>query len=121
MAAAPTSSSKPQAKGSLRQRTGPTGRERAVLDPRAVPGHGTVELAPFRLSNKSRSVIGSLGVTHHSDYLTVIRLAQRFGSRLRFADLITHRFALPELERAVAAMRSGNAIKAVIVPARERA
>ena len=83
-------------------------------------GHGTVELDPFKLNNNSLSIIGSLGGTHHSDYLTVIQLAQRYGQQLRFADLITHRFPLSELEGAVAAMRSGNAIKAVVVPDLDR-
>jgi threonine dehydrogenase-like Zn-dependent dehydrogenase len=79
-------------------------------------GHGKVELDPFRLNNNSQSVIGSLGGTHHSDNLAVIRLAQRFGRRLGFADLITHRFPLANAEQAIATMRSGEAIKAVVLP-----
>jgi threonine dehydrogenase-like Zn-dependent dehydrogenase len=79
-------------------------------------GHGKVELDPFKLNNESQSIIGSLGHTHYSDHLTVIQLAQRFGGRLGFRDLITHRFPLPETEAAIAAMRSGEAIKAIVVP-----
>jgi 5-exo-hydroxycamphor dehydrogenase len=79
-------------------------------------GHGKVELDPFRLNNNSQSIIGSLGGTHHSDNLAVIRLAQRFGNRLGFADLITHRFPLAKTEQAIATMRSGEAIKAVVLP-----
>jgi 5-exo-hydroxycamphor dehydrogenase len=83
-------------------------------------GHGTIELDPFKLNNNSLSVIGSLGATHYSDYLTVIRLAQRFGHRLGFPDLITHRFPLAETEEAIAAMRSGDAIKAIVLPGLDR-
>jgi threonine dehydrogenase-like Zn-dependent dehydrogenase len=83
-------------------------------------GHGTVELDPFKLNNNSLRVIGSLGPTHHSDYLTVIRLAQRFGERLAFPDLITHRFPLSRTEDAIAAMRSGEAIKAIVLPSLDR-
>ena len=45
-----------------------------------------------------------------------IELAQRHGERLRFADLITHRFGLTQLEEAIDVARRGEAIKAVVVP-----
>jgi threonine dehydrogenase-like Zn-dependent dehydrogenase len=84
-------------------------------------GHGTVELDPFKLNNKSQSIIGSLGPTHYSDHLTVIQLAQRFGGRLGFLDVITHRFPLRETEAAIAAMASGEAVKAIVLPGLDRA
>ena len=46
----------------------------------------------------------------------MIRLARRFGPRLGFAKLITHRFGLARTEDAIAAMRAGDAIKAVVLP-----
>jgi 5-exo-hydroxycamphor dehydrogenase len=79
-------------------------------------GHGTVELDPFRLNNLSQRIIGSLGCVDDSDYLTVIRLAERFGDQLGFTDLITHRFPLTRTEDAIASVRTGEAIKAVVVP-----
>lgn len=77
-------------------------------------GHGTVEIDPFRLNNLDQRIIGSLGASRPSDYLAVIRLAQRFGGPLGFADLITHRFGLADTEAAIQATRSGTAIKAVV-------
>jgi 5-exo-hydroxycamphor dehydrogenase len=79
-------------------------------------GHGTVELDPFRLNNLSQRIIGTLGAFDGSDYLTVIRLAERFGTTLGFPDLVTHRFPLTRTEEAIASMRTGDAIKAVVVP-----
>jgi 5-exo-hydroxycamphor dehydrogenase len=79
-------------------------------------GHGTVELDPFRLNNLSQRIIGTLGAYDLNDYLTVIRLAERFGPSLAFPDLITHRFPLARTEAAIDSMRTGDAIKAVVVP-----
>ena len=80
-------------------------------------GHGTVAIDPVRLNNRSQSIIGSMGQTQLSDYRTTIQLAQRHGARLGFADLITHRFGLMQLEDAIAVARAGEAIKAIVVPA----
>lgn len=79
-------------------------------------GHGTVELDPFRLNNLSQRIIGTLGAFDMSDYVTVIRLAERFGQSLGFQELITHRFPLARTEEAIASMRGGEAVKAVVVP-----
>lgn len=80
-------------------------------------GHGTVSFDPVRLNNHSMSIIGSMGPTRTSDYRTTIQLAQRHGARLGFAELVTHRFALTELEDAIDVARRGAAIKAVVLPA----
>jgi 5-exo-hydroxycamphor dehydrogenase len=79
-------------------------------------GRGTVAFDPIRLNNRSQSVIGSMGPTQLSDYLTTIHLAQRHGRRLGFAELITHRFSLSETEQAIDSARSGEAIKAIVLP-----
>ena len=79
-------------------------------------GHGTVQLDPVRLNNRNLAVIGSLGPSSFADYRTTIQLAQRHGERLRFADLITHRFGLTQLEEAIDVGRRGEAIKVVVVP-----
>jgi 5-exo-hydroxycamphor dehydrogenase len=79
-------------------------------------GHGTVSLDPVRLNNQSLAVIGSMGPTSLTDYRTTIQLAQRHGHRLRFADLITHRFGLARLEDAIGVAGRGEAIKAVVAP-----
>jgi 5-exo-hydroxycamphor dehydrogenase len=80
-------------------------------------GPGTVSLDVVRLNNRSVAVIGSMGPTSLADYRTTIQLAQRLGQRLRFVDLITHRFGLGRLEDAIGAVRRGEAIKSVVVPA----
>jgi 5-exo-hydroxycamphor dehydrogenase len=79
-------------------------------------GHGTVPLDPVRVNNRNLAVIGSMGPSTFADYRTTIQLAQRHGERLRFADLITHRFGLTRLEEAIDVARRGEAIKAIIVP-----
>jgi len=78
-------------------------------------GHGTVPLDPIRLNNRNQAVIGSFGPATHEDYRTTVHLAQRHGVRLGFADLITHRFPLSRTSDAIAAARTGNAIKAVVL------
>lgn len=80
-------------------------------------GHGTVPLDVIRLNNLSQRVIGTMGVVDNRDYLTTIHLARRHGERLRFADLITHRFGLTQLEAAIDTARRGEAIKAIVQPA----
>jgi threonine dehydrogenase-like Zn-dependent dehydrogenase len=79
-------------------------------------GHGTVSFDPVRLNNLSMSIIGSMGPTRTSDYRTTIQLAHRHGARLGFADLVTHRFPLSQLETAIDVARRGEAIKAVVLP-----
>jgi len=79
-------------------------------------GSGTVPFNPVPLNNRSLSIIGSMGPAELADYRTTIGLAQRLGDRLGFADLITHRFALSQLEDAIAAAGNGDAIKAIVLP-----
>jgi threonine dehydrogenase-like Zn-dependent dehydrogenase len=79
-----------------------------------------VPFDPVRVNNHNLSVIGSLGPTTLTDYRTTIQLAQRHGERLRFAELITHRFGLAQLEEAIDVARRGEAIKAIVVPSLDR-
>jgi 5-exo-hydroxycamphor dehydrogenase len=79
-------------------------------------GHGTVSLDLVRLNNQSVAVIGSMGPTSLADYRTTIQLAQRYGQRLHFGDLVTHRFGLTRLEDAIGVARRGESIKTVVVP-----
>jgi 5-exo-hydroxycamphor dehydrogenase len=79
-------------------------------------GHGTVPLDVVRLNNRSQRVIGSMGPAALDDYRTTIELAARHGARLGFADLITHRFPLSRTAEAIATVRRGEAIKAVVLP-----
>ena len=79
-------------------------------------GHGGVELDVVRLNNLSQMVIGTMGPTSPADYLTTIHLAARHGARLGFADLITHRFGLEDLEEAIGVAARGEAIKTLVLP-----
>jgi 5-exo-hydroxycamphor dehydrogenase len=79
-------------------------------------GHGTVALDAIRLNNRSLSVIGTMGPTSLTDYRSTIQLVQRHNARLRFTDLITHRFPLSRLTDAITAMRADDAIKVIVLP-----
>lgn len=82
-------------------------------------GHGGVALDVVRLNNLSQRIIGTMGPTSPHDYLTTIHLAARHGARLGFADLITHRFGLEELEHAIGVAGRGESIKTIVVPAKD--
>lgn len=78
-------------------------------------GHGTVPVDPFRLTNLSIRIIGSLGVrvgTHRR----ALKLIEAHHERLDLASLVTHSFPLRELESAIGATRRGDAIKSVVTP-----
>ncbi len=79
-------------------------------------GPGQVDLNVVRLNNFSQSIIGSLGPARIEDLKTTVDLARDHGERLRFADLVTHRFPLSRTAEAIAAVGSGAAIKAVVLP-----
>lgn len=79
-------------------------------------GSGTVPFNPVPINNRSLAIIGSMGPARFADYHATIGLAQRLGDRLSFADLITHRFPLSQLQDAIAAAGSGDAIKAIVIP-----
>lgn len=79
-------------------------------------GQGAVQLDVVRLNNLSQRVIGTMGPTSPHDYLTTIHLAARHGARLGFADLITHRYGLEDLEQAIGVAGRGESIKAIITP-----
>lgn len=73
----------------------------------------TMGLNAGRVMFRELEVVGSLGC-RPVDYPRVIELARR--GRLEVAALVTHRFALDEIDRAFDALRAGEAIRAVVVP-----
>ena len=79
-------------------------------------GSGTVSLDPFRLNNRSQRIIGSLG-GNPEDILGAVTLATRLHASLGLSDLVTHRFALRDLGRAIESMRHESTIKPVVEPA----
>jgi 5-exo-hydroxycamphor dehydrogenase len=79
-------------------------------------GRGTVAFDPVPLNNRSLAIIGSMGPAAMRDYQTTVDLAARLGAEREFDRLITHRFGLSQLEAAISAAGSGDAIKAIVVP-----
>jgi alcohol dehydrogenase, propanol-preferring len=66
-----------------------------------------------RVMYREMSVIGSLGC-RPVDYPRVIELARQ--GRIKVAELVTHRFPLERINDALDTLRSGAAIRAVVVP-----
>jgi 6-hydroxycyclohex-1-ene-1-carbonyl-CoA dehydrogenase len=73
----------------------------------------TLPLNAGRVMFRELEVIGSLGC-RPVDYARVIALASR--GRLRVAELVTHRFPLDRIADAFDTLRSGEAIRAIVVP-----
>jgi threonine dehydrogenase-like Zn-dependent dehydrogenase len=67
-----------------------------------------------RVMFRELDVIGSLGC-RPVDYPRVIELVRQ--GRIHMTDLVTHRFALDDIGAAFDALRSGTAIRSVVVPA----
>lgn len=73
----------------------------------------TMGLNAGRVMFRELEVVGSLGC-RPVDYPRVIEMARQ--GRLKVAELVTHRFGLDEIESAFDALRSGEAIRSVVVP-----
>ncbi|KAF2494145.1 alcohol dehydrogenase [Lophium mytilinum] len=67
-----------------------------------------------RIVNYNLQIIGSVGIEPEL-YLKTVEIATEHGRRLGFADLITHRFPLEELETAIRTART-DSVKTVVVP-----
>ncbi|HKK09052.1 MAG TPA: zinc-binding dehydrogenase [Gemmatimonadota bacterium] len=66
-----------------------------------------------RVMFRELEVVGSLGC-RPVDYPRAIEMARQ--GRIAVAELVTHRFGLEEIGRAFEVLRSGEAIRAVVVP-----
>ena len=66
-----------------------------------------------RVMFRELEVVGSLGC-RPVDYPRVIELVRQ--GRIRVADLVTHRFSLARINDGLDALRSGAALRAVVVP-----
>ncbi|MDE3155583.1 MAG: zinc-binding dehydrogenase [Acidobacteriota bacterium] len=73
----------------------------------------TLALNAGRVMYREMEVIGSLGC-RPVDYPRVIELARQ--GRIKVAELVTHRFPLADINAALDTLRSGAAIRAVIIP-----
>jgi len=73
-----------------------------------------MQLNSGRVMFREMDVVGSLGC-RPVDYPRVIELVRQ--GRIRMSDLVTNRYPLEDIDKAFDALRSGNAIRSVVVPA----
>lgn len=78
-------------------------------------GTTTVSINPVLINNMNLQIVGSLGIDVDS-FKATVNIAAEHGERLRFAERITHRFRLNQLEELIVLVGQGVPIKAVIVP-----
>ncbi|GAA2399085.1 hypothetical protein GCM10010191_02390 [Actinomadura vinacea] len=76
---------------------------------------GTVPVAPRELTTKNLRVTGAT-FPKPKHYYRAMNLAARLGPELGLADLVTHRFPIGGAPEALAAVKAGETIKAVIDP-----
>ena len=77
---------------------------------------GTQAIAPRELTTKNMTIAGA-SFPKPKHYYTAMHLAARLEDRIHLSSLITHRFGISQASEALAAVRSGAVIKAVIDPA----
>jgi threonine dehydrogenase-like Zn-dependent dehydrogenase len=73
----------------------------------------TMGLNAGRVMFRELEVIGSLGC-RPVDYPRVIEMVRQ--GRIHLQELVTHRFALADINHAFDVLRSGEALRAVVVP-----
>jgi len=78
-------------------------------------GNAITPIDPVRINNFNLQIIGSLGIEAEC-YLRTVQIATEYGDQLRFADLITHRFALENVEEAIGTVARGESVKTVVIP-----
>jgi 5-exo-hydroxycamphor dehydrogenase len=77
-------------------------------------GKAVYPIDAVRINNYNLQIIGSVGIDPEN-YLKTVQIATEHGSRLGFADLITHRFPLSDLEEAIRSARVYS-VKTVVIP-----
>lgn len=76
---------------------------------------GTQPISPRDMTTKNMTVAGAT-FPKPKHYYAAMHLAARLQEKLPLAKLISHRFAIEDADRALEAVRTGEAIKAVIDP-----
>ena len=78
--------------------------------------HGPVEINPhLQINKKHVDIRGVWGIDYSHLHRSIV-MQQRYNDRVHWEKLITHRFDLDHANEALEAVRSGEAIKAVICP-----
>lgn len=78
-------------------------------------GQASTLIDPVRINNLNLSIIGSLGIEADT-YQETIRIATEHGQRLGFGDMVTHRFRMDEIEKAIRTIGSSEAVKVLVMP-----
>jgi L-iditol 2-dehydrogenase len=78
--------------------------------------HGLVEINPHLQINKKHLDVRGVWGIDYSHLHRSVQLLERYNERFHWERLITHTFDLDHANDALAAVRSGQAIKAVIRP-----
>ncbi len=78
--------------------------------------HGAVSINPHLQINKKHLDVRGVWGIDFSHLYRAVRLQERYNARFQWERLITHRFGLDQGNEALEAVRSGAAIKAVILP-----
>jgi threonine dehydrogenase-like Zn-dependent dehydrogenase len=76
---------------------------------------GTQPISPRDLTTKNLTV-GGASFPKPKNYYGAMHLAARLQDRFPLAALVSHRFAIPDAHKALAAVKAGEVIKAVIDP-----
>jgi Zn-dependent alcohol dehydrogenase len=74
---------------------------------------GEMSLNSGRVMFRELEIMGSLGC-RPVDYPRVVELVRE--GRIRLTELVTHRFPLEQIDRAFDTLRSGDAIRSVVIP-----
>jgi len=76
----------------------------------------TVPLNPaLHICAKNARIIGVTGMPYHA-YGKALRVMYKYGDRFPFADLVTHKFGLEDVEEAMRVAMRGKSLKVVITP-----
>ncbi|KAF2490283.1 alcohol dehydrogenase [Lophium mytilinum] len=78
-------------------------------------GKAVYPIDAVRIVNFNLSLIGSVGI-EPENYKRTVEIAEEHGKRLGFEELITHRFALEDVEEAIRAVVRPDAVKIVVMP-----
>jgi threonine dehydrogenase-like Zn-dependent dehydrogenase len=76
---------------------------------------GTQPISPRDMTTKNLTIAGAT-FPKPKHYYQAMHLAARLQDRVPLAALVTHRFGIAQANQALAAVKSGEAIKAVIEP-----
>lgn len=78
-----------------------------------------IPIIPGLIMQKHLQILGNASATI-GHYNTALRLIESRRGKYPFADIVTNRYALDQINEAVAAMREGLEIKPVIIPWNDR-